>query len=662
MAQKKKKSQGSSNRRANKHPPKREEEPLTGVISMHSRGFGFVTIDQPTIYTQDIFIPRHLTNNAVHGDKVEVIVSSEVSNKGPEGRVSAIIERGRTHIAGVIEQVRGYKGATAYVPLLGEEHKVIVEPSEEFALTRGDRVILEVLDWGKEGEPHSARVSHLIGHITDQSIDIDAAIEEFDLRKDFPIEVIEEAQKFDREVTPHDLRGRVDYRECISLTIDPDTAKDFDDAISVIKSDSGYELIVHIADVSHYVPAGSLLDQEAYLRCNSTYFPGRCIPMLPEELSNELCSLKPNVDRLTISAHMHFDKKGQMHKYSIHRSVIKSAHRFTYKQALSVLEGHTSSPFAKHLKTMRELCQLLKNQRKERGSVEFAVSELSIQVDNEGFPTGFERIEYDITHQMIEEFMLKANQLVAEHLTEQGKGLTYRVHDQPDEANIEQFVKMAAAFGFKISSNPTPQELQQLFETTHDNPLGPFLVTSYIRSMKLAAYSADNIGHFGLSLAHYCHFTSPIRRYVDLVVHRILLGEERDDLSLDDVAKRASERERISAKAEMNVKLMKKLRYLKWIDDEEPYKTYDAVIVRVKQFGIFAEILGFELEAFISLSELSQDYYNYDEAKQRLVGERSGSVLAVGDPIRLHLKEVDLVRLEAKWYLALEKKKPRKKR
>ncbi len=638
----------------------KKEEVFNGVISMHSRGFGFVTIDRPSPYQVDIFIPRHLTQNAVDRDRVEVVVTNEDSGKGPEGRVVAITKRTHSHIAGVIERVF-HNEARAYVPLLGENSFVKVESDEALKLKRGDRVVMEVLKWGDKNEAHQARATHTIGSIDDPSCDVKAAIEEFSLRDDFPIEVVEEAKRFGREVTKNDLEGRVDYRDITALTIDPDTAKDFDDAISISKTKSGYELIVHIADVSYYVKSGSNLDKEAFLRCNSTYFPGSCIPMLPEALSNELCSLKPDVDRLTLSVVMQFNNSGELTKREMHRGVIRSRKRFTYKGAFEILKGK-SSPFAKELKLMEELCLLLKKQRKLRGSIEFNVPELAIRVDEEGHPEGFDTIEYDITHQMIEEFMLKANESVATHLDKKNIDLTFRVHEEPDQGNIDQFVKMAAALGFKVSTTPDPTELQELFTEASKSPFGPFLITSYIRSMKLAHYSANNIGHFGLSLTHYCHFTSPIRRYSDLVVHRILMGEEETKERLDEVSKRASERERISAKAEGHVKLIKKLRYLQRKDREDPYSEFEAVVVKIKPAGIAFEILGFELSGFLPLSEIAFDYFTFDEKRQSLYGRQSKVTISIGDKLTMLLQEVDLVRLDAKWYLMEEKLFPKKRK
>lgn len=628
---------------------------VTGILRVHPRGFGFLQPDDPVTYPQDVFIPKNLTQNAVDGDRVEVQINHDVvSEKGPEGRVIAIIQRNRTHIAGTIRSVNAHGEATAYVPLLGTSQPVQVESSrDKIPLRVGDRAVMEVLEWGNQTHPTTARVSHLLGHISDPSCDITAAVEEFDLRSDFPHEVVKEAEAYGTRVSAAAMQSRENLREWTTVTIDPDTAKDFDDAISLTKDSKGnYHLGVHIADVSHYVRAGTLLDQEAALRCNSTYFPGTCVPMLPPALSENLCSLKPGVNRLTASVLMTFDARGSLIHYRVARTVIKSAKRFTYGEAKQVLDGEKTSPYAPLLHLMVELCHLLKKKRYERGSIEFSLPDLVVMVDREsGVPSGTTVISYDITHQMVEEFMLKANEVVAQHLSDKGEGLTYRVHEEPAEENIREFALLAAAFGFRISDKPTPEELQKLFEQALTTPYGPYLATSFIRSMRLAIYSAENIGHYGLRLTHYCHFTSPIRRYVDLVVHRILFGDTHEDERLDAIAKRCSEQERLSAKAEGNVVMLKKLRLIEQTLAKEPEREFEAIVTRVKPFGFTFEVLAFMLEGFAHVSQLGADYFIYDETRRRLRGRQSGKTYSSGDRVNVRLKSVDLVLLESAWEL-----------
>ncbi len=629
-----------------------KSELLKGVVRMHARGFGFVQLDNAELYGQDIFIPKHLTKNAVDGDIVEVIVSEQISEKGPEGKILSILSRGRTHMAGIIRGIDRYDQFMIHVPLLGTQQMVILQHTTERQLNVGDRIVMEVVDWGSKETETICRFSHYIGHISDPSCDIPAAIEEFELRSDFPKEVVEEALKLGKQVSAHEIKNREDLREYTTVTIDPDTAKDFDDAISLTKDEDGiYSLGVHIADVSSYVKPGTALDEEAKVRCNSTYFPGTCIPMLPAALSENLCSLKPNVNRLTVSVMMRIDPKGNLLDYRMAKTVIKSAKRFTYKEAKKVLDGELESPHLPMLNLMVELCRLLKQKRYERGSIEFSLPELVVLIDEKGKPTGTDYVTYDITHQMIEEFMLKANEIVAWDLSERGKHLTYRVHDVPAEENLRDFSLLAAAFGFKLPDIPTPKDLQKLFEEAGESTFSNYLASSYIRRMRLAAYSAENIGHYGLSLTHYCHFTSPIRRYVDLVVHRILFEQSYDLEHLQQIATQCSEQERISAKAENNVLLLKKLRLLQEMYEKDPHREYEGIITKVKNFGIYFEIIDLLLEGFIHISELGDDYYVYEDELMALRGSRTGGLFSPGSRLTVMLKEINFVVQETKWYI-----------
>lgn len=621
-----------------------------GIIRINPRGgFGFVNIDDPQ-YLEDIFIPRHYTLGAIDGDKVEIMIEPLQSwnKKGPEGKVIAIIERSRTHLAGIVTHV-GKKHASVHVPMLKNEEPVQLALNKQ-KVVEGERVIMEVMQWGGKNKPTTAKLSKSIGHISDPSIDIEAAIEEFEIPSSFPKACIEEAMRFGTTVPASELKNREDLREIETITIDPDTAKDYDDAINLTRDKKGnYHLGVHIADVSHYVTQGTALDKEAVHRANSTYFPGKCVPMLPSELSDNLCSLKPKVNRLTVSVFMDFDKTGELTHYRIARTVIRSAKRFTYREAKEVLDGKKESPHAPTLKLMVSLCALLKKKRYERGSVEFAMPELVVLVDKNGVPTGTDYVEYDITHQLVEEFMLKANETVAKHLHSEGKGLPYRVHDEPSEENMRDFASLASAFGFKLPTIPSPQDIQTLFEEAMKTPYGQYLATSYIRRMRLAVYSPINIGHFGLSLTHYCHFTSPIRRYVDLVAHRLLFEKPYDEKILHKIAEQCSDRERISAKAESNVVVLKKMRLLKAMHDEDPRKVYGAIVTRIKPFGITFEILELMLEGFLHVSEIGSDYWEYYEATGTLEGERTGRRFAAGDKLQVSLKSIDLIFCEAHW-------------
>ncbi len=640
-----------------KGPP---QELIAGVIHVHAKGFGFVTPDHPAQCPQDIFIPKHLMDNAIDGDRVEVEMSSIQSPKGPEGKVISVLERGRTHIGATVHHMGPKTFAYAYSPLLGTTKFIEIKPKKTTKI--GDRVIIKIRDWGDEKEGPQGDITHYLGHISDPSTDIPAVIEEFDLRGVFPPEVIEMAREWGREVPKTELKKRDDLTTLITCTIDPETAKDFDDAISISKDKKGnFSLGVHIADVAHYVPVSSPLDKEAFLRGNSTYFPGFCLPMLPHELSDNLCSLQPDAVRLTVSVLMDFDKEGNLQNYKIVRSFIKSSKRFSYEEAKRVLDGETKSPFLKNLQNMVDLCHVLKKKRSERGSIDFALPDLVIVVDEKGQPQKTHRVEYDITHQMIEEFMLKANEIVATHLFKAGKHVVYRVHESPDKEDMDEFYKLARSLGFSMPQEPTQKDLQELFEKVKKTPHAQQLSVAFIRSMKLASYSPNNVGHFGLALEYYTHFTSPIRRYTDLVIQRLLFNEEGKDLEMDKIAEACSEKERISWRAENSVKILKKLRLMDaWMKDD-PQTSYQAIVTRVKPFGLFFDISNLMLEGFLHISELENDYFVHNPTQNTLVGRTTGKTHHVGEIIQVRPTSIDLILLESKWELVLPRRERRRK-
>ncbi|MDE3055144.1 MAG: VacB/RNase II family 3'-5' exoribonuclease [Verrucomicrobiota bacterium] len=615
-----------------------------GRLSVHPKGFGFVSREEGP----DIFIPKQRLLHAVDGDEVEVSIAAEVSPKGPEGSVVAIIARNRSSLAGIVLKRVVNGRHQIYAPLLGKEKPLWIETKEP--ISEGDRILCHISSWddGKGGA--LGTLLERIGHISDPSIDVKAAVAEFELFSSFSEEAVQEAKSYGGKVSAAEKRERLDLSKEECVTIDPDTARDFDDAISLTQDEQGhFHLGVHIADVAHYVKVGSHLDKEALSRCNSTYFPGECVPMLPEALSNELCSLKPKVERLAESLLAEFDGEGNLISYRIARTCICSAKRFTYKEALAVLEKKKRSSHAPLLQRMVHLCGLLKKKRFERGSIDFSMTERRIAVDKKGAPLCIEEIEYDITHQMIEEFMLKANELVAIHLNERGKRLIYRIHDEPRDEAFSDFFGFARSLGFSLPPKPTHLDVQHLFKEAKDSPLLSQLSVSFIRSMRLAAYSPDNIGHYGLALEHYCHFTSPIRRYSDLVIQRLLFEEEPASLSLDEVAERCSEKERLSFRAESSVVRLKKLRLAETYFTSEPERVYPAVVSRVKPYFLFFEVPLFDLEGSLHVSEIGNDYYEFDAEKMRFCGEHTGKIFQAGSGLYVRLTQIDYLLQEAHW-------------
>jgi ribonuclease R len=635
---------------------------VPGLLRVHPRGFGFLVPKEREKYPVDIFIPKQLTKGAVDGDIVEVEINEEsISEKGPEGKVINILERGRSHLAGIVVRLLSKDEALAYIPLLGSAPLTRIVKSQDRKLILGDRIVIHMLEWGTERKEGVGEMSAYLGNISDPSVDVPATIHEYGLPSTFPTKVIEEAKSYGDSVQKSELKDREDLTKVECFTIDPETAKDYDDALSLTRDKKGiYHLGVHIADVSHYVKPDTFLDQEARGRCNSVYLPGTVVPMLPHDLSSHLCSLKADVNRLTVSVHMRFDKTGELLDYEITRSVINSQKRFTYSEAKEVLDGLKKSKHAKTLALMSELCFLLKKKRYERGSIEFSVPSTQLYINAKGETEKIELVEYDITHQLVEEFMLKANEVVATHLSKQGKQLTYRVHDEPNPENIKDFALLANTFGFPLSSNPTTEELQTLFDEARSSPFGQFLATAFIKSMKLAAYSVQNIGHYGLGLEYYTHFTSPIRRYIDLIVHRLLFDEAEGE-NLEAIAQQCSDKERLSAKAENAATLLKKLRLLDRYQKEDPHHVYEAVIIEIKPFGIIFEVIELFFEGFLPLSQLENDYYSFDQKGKRLVGNHHGHVYKAGDKIEVNLYSVDLVTQDTKWQLVFERKESSKK-
>lgn len=625
-----------------------------GVIHVHPKGFAFVSPDDQEKYPEDIFIPKHLKANAIDGDHVEVVILPEKkSEKGPEGLVKSILKRAKETLVGIVWIIHPNGDCQLYIQSLGKSKTALIKKSPRKSYKIGERLLVKVIDWGDEKTPALCSPVKKIGRIDQPHTDTAAAIEDFGIRKEFPKEVLDQIKTFSKEVEKKDLKGREDLTHLETFTIDPDTARDFDDALSLTEDQKGhFFLTVHIADVSHYVKEGTPLDQEARKRSNSTYFPGECVPMLPEQLSNHLCSLNEKVIRLTISVMIELDPIGTVLNYRIVRGFINSQKRYTYKEAKAILDRKKKSPHYAALKRMEKLALLFKKKRFERGSVDLALSDIVIQVNKRGKPTGYEVIEYDITHQLVEEFMLKANELVAEEFMKRKKQAVFRVHEPPGEDNLSTFYQLARSLGFSLPRKVEVADVQKVFECAKNTPYAQQLSIAYIRSMKLAIYSKENVGHYGLSLENYCHFTSPIRRYSDLVVHRLLFSKKKEDL--DKIAKECSEKERISFKAETNVIMMKKLRLLELYQQNEPDRVYSGTVSKVKPFGIYFEVAPIQYEGFLHISDLYDDYFQY--MNESLVGQNSGKHYKIGTPLDLHLEAIDLITMESKWVLKQPKK------
>lgn len=631
---------------------------VQGSISIHRDGYGFV---KPESGGEDIFIPGKNINNALHGDKVSVRAEKSRSQRGKlEGRVVAILERANSRIVGRLQQSK--RGAT----LVPEELRIgtffTIPGNAVNGAVDGQQVVIEVTSWPVGGRPPEGKVVEILGWPDDPDVEVQTVIRKFALPHTFEPEVLAEAQAAPGQVSKDDLKDRVDLRKLSTVTIDGETAKDFDDAVAIRSEGRNFRLWVSIADVSHYIKPGSLLDKEAYLRGTSVYFPDRCIPMLPERLSNGICSLNPHLDRLTMTAEMLFDQQGKMLESGFYPSVIKSDARLTYTKVKQVIiDGDEKAleedrALAPMLLQMKELALILQAMRKQRGSIDFDLPEPEIILGLTGQTEAIIKSERNLAHQLIEEFMLAANEAVARFVTEQDMAFIYRVHEPPDPTKLAAFRDFILPFGFTLEmkgEQVEPSAMQQLITDAEGKPEERLVNYGLLRCMKQARYAAENLKHFGLASSCYTHFTSPIRRYPDLIVHRLLKlaldrkagtldkkGQrelERISSTLSEAAEHTSTRERVAMEAERDIVELKKLQFMQSRIGQE----FDGFIAGVTGFGCFVELSEVFVEGLVHLSTLSDDLYSFDEQNHSLVGRRSGRVLRIGDPARVRVVAVN---------------------
>lgn len=631
---------------------------VQGIISIHRDGYGFV---KPEGGGEDIFIPGKNINNALHSDKVSVRAEKSRSQRGKlEGRVVAVLERANNRVVGRLQQSK--YGATVVPEELRIGTFFTVPSNAVNGAVDGQQVVIEVTAWPVGGRPPEGKVIEILGWPDDPDVEVQTVIRKFDLPHSFEPETLTEAEAIPSQVDKNDFKDRVDLRKLPTVTIDGETAKDFDDAVSIRQEGQSFRLWVSIADVSHYIKPGSMLDREAYLRGTSVYFPDRCIPMLPERLSNGICSLNPNLDRLTMTAEMLFDKQGLMLESSFYPSVIKSDARLTYTKVKQVIidgdekvleEGHFLAPM---LMQMKELTLILQAMRKQRGSIDFDLPEPEIILGLTGQTEAIIKSERNLAHQLIEEFMLAANEAVARFVTTQEMAFIYRVHEPPDPTKLAAFRDFVLPFGFTLEmkgDRVEPAAMQQLINDAEGKPEERLVNYGLLRCMKQARYAAENLKHFGLASSCYTHFTSPIRRYPDLIVHRLLrlaLGRkagtldkkaqrELDRLSstLSEVAEHTSTRERVAMEAERDIIELKKLQFMQGKIGQE----FDGFIAGVAGFGCFVELGEIFIEGLVHISTLSDDLYSFDEQSHSLVGRRSGKTLRIGDKVRVRVVAVN---------------------
>ena len=613
---------------------------LKGIMRINKKGFGFVEIDNRE---EDIYVSENNLNGAIHGDIVLVEIISKKTAKDVEGRILRVVKRPVTRYVGEIN----FRKNNGYVTLDDKKLKVEIEVKKEDSLNAvdGHKVVVEL---GKKINNHKyqGKVVEIIGHKNDPGVDILSIVYKYNINVDFPDDVKEQVSMMPMEVSEEELKDRRDLRNTVIFTIDGDDTKDIDDAISIKKLSNGhYELGVHIADVSYYVKEGSPLDNEAMERGTSVYLVDRVIPMLPHELSNGICSLNPNVDRLAISCVMEFDSNGKQIKYDIFPSVIRSRIQMTYKKVNSILEDNVIpegyEDFADDLRLMKELADILRAMKVRRGYIDFDVDEAKILVDENCVPTDVVLRNRGTGEMLIEDFMIAANECVATHIYFMNLPFIYRVHDMPKEEKIRSYLSFIGNLGYQIPGNIKdfkPKSMQKLIEYLSDKKEFKILSELLLRSMQKAIYQKENIGHYGLASSCYTHFTSPIRRYPDTTVHRLLRTYLfNHDMSSDTirhwdeklvyVAEHSSSRERASVDCEREVEDMKMAEYMEKHIGEE----FEGMISTVTNFGMFVELDNL-IEGLVPINDMN-DFFHYDEERMTLTGERSHVKYTIGERV-----------------------------
>jgi ribonuclease R len=631
---------------------------VVGRVQTHPRGFGFVIPDRPVEgVAGDVYIAGTNLNQAMHGDRVVARIEHTREDRA-EGRIVRILERGSSSIVGRFEMDES--GMGFLVPFDRRLIMDVMIPAEERHDAKpGDMVVLEITRYPTPTRSALGRVLHVLGDIEEPGVDTEIIIRKYGISDVHGDEAIEEAKRLGGAVKEKDLRGRTDFRPITTVTIDGEHARDFDDAITIEKLPSGhYWLGVHIADVAHYVPEGGALDGEAYERSTSVYFPERAVHMFPSELSTGLCSLNPDVDRLVQSCLMEIDRNGDVIRYEIHDGVIHSDARMTYTDVNAILTDRDPAllkryaPLVPMFETMQELFKILNARRKRRGSIDFDLKEPEIILDDEGLVEQIIALERNVAHRLIEEFMLVANETVAQHLDENNVPTLYRIHEQPDPLKVEEFEDFVATLGYSLGAAPNavrPRHFQKLVERISGKPEEKPIAFLMLRTMQKARYDPSNMGHFGLAASSYTHFTSPIRRYPDLIVHRTL-RESRTGMSPDrieeltedlpEVARHTSERERRANDAERELVQWKKVRFMAdKVGDE-----FDGYITGVTAFGLFIELIEHFVEGMVHVSTMADDYYRFIERQHILRGENTGRVYRLGDRVNVQVVKVDMER------------------
>jgi len=644
--------------KGNRYIQSREADLIPGRIRINRQGKGFLQPDDPEL--KEIMIPEGATATALHEDRVLVrrdVRAKRLSSDRLEqetGVVIRILERKRTQIVGTLQRGREFLYVIPDDPRM--PHDIYVpQPRDVGRLARvGDKVVVELHEWESRHTNPEGEIIEVLGAPDEEGVDMLSVLRQYNLPLHFPKEALQEARAIGTAVSPPELAGREDCRRHQVVTIDPDDAKDFDDAICLQRVSPGqWKLWVHIADVSHYVKPGTALDAEARRRGNSTYLVDRVIPMLPEALSNELCSLKPDVDRLTKCVEFLVSDDGQVLKTRFYPAVIHSQRRFTYKEVLVILQRKPGDRIEQMLHDANTLAQRIRRLRFKAGSLDLDFPEMKIRLDEQSRVARIEKVENDVSHQLIEEFMLLANEAVAGRLMGQNVPAIYRVHEEPDERRLQEYREEVLSHHVPCANLTKRTEVQKLLQKLGTIPIGAALKIGFLRSLMRARYAVEPLGHYGLAKAKYTHFTSPIRRYADLVVHRALFQKSHGPMhSLKETAEHISDTERNSADAERDSKDVKLYAFLNAQLKSARPTLYPALVIDVRNFGFFVDVLGLAMSGLVHLSFLEDDFYMFDSDRGQLVGRRTRRMIRLGDKVQVQVAKVDSFKKQVDFRLA----------
>ena len=643
--------------KGNRYIVSRAADLIPGRIRMNRQGKGFLQPDDTGL--KEIAIPESATSTAMHEDRV--LVRRDVRPKGlrPDdpapatGTIVRVLERRRTQIVGTLQRSSQFLFVIPDDPRI--PHDVYVPPPRDVgrAPQVGDKVVVELREWQSRHTNPEGEIIEVLGPPDAEGVDMLSVLRQYDLPLHFPKQVLQEARSFGQTVSPQDIQGRVDCRRHQVITIDPDDAKDFDDAICLQRVGDQWRLWVHIADVSHYVKPGSPLDLEARKRGNSTYLVDRVIPMLPEALSNELCSLKPDVDRLTKCVEFVVSNEGRVLNTKFYPAVIRSQRRFSYQEVFAIIQRKPSGSVEQMLHHAHELAQRIRAARFKAGSLELDFPEMKIRLDERGRVARIERVENDASHQLIEEFMLLANEAVATRLMNQRRPSIYRVHEEPDPRRLEEFREEVLSHNVACGNLNRRADVQRLLQKLSSLPIGPALKIGFLKSLMRARYAVEPLGHYGLAKSKYTHFTSPIRRYADLVVHRSLFDQHPGRVSaLQQTAEHISLTERNSADAERDSKDVKLFAFLKGQLQSGRPERYPALVTEVRNFGFFVDVPGLGMSGLVPLSTIDDDFFVFEPTRNHLIGRRTRRIIRLGDRVTVEIAKVDTFKKQVDFRLA----------